>query len=517
MTGTSLWALAAAEPGRLAIVSDGGPSVTYGELAALANRVANGLTALGLRTGDRVALLMSNRIEFVAVQLATHQTGLVLAPLNRHLTAAESSYLLQDADAAVLITDAAVGATARQAADEAGLPVAARFAVDPVDGFKPFARLLGPADRPAQRTAGSLLLYSSGTTGRPKGIERPLSGLAPEAELDLLTMAGLGLGYTPDGVFLSLAPLYHSAPNQHTLIALQLGQTVVLSSGFEPGHALNLIREYQVTDMFLVPTMMHRLVTAPAATRAAADTSSVRNILHAGAICPVATKRAMIDWLGPILTEYYGATESGAVTQLDSAQWLAHPGSVGRAHPGMDVKVFDENGQEAPTGVPGLLHLKAPRMFRYRKDPGKTQRSHHDGYFIPGDVGYLDEDGWLFLCDRRTDMIISGGVNVYPAEIEAELLQHDAVADAVVIGMPDPEWGQQVVALAELRPAWHPGPDLAEEIRAHCRRRLARFKVPRTVEFVDRIPRTPTGKVNRGQVREAHLARGGQPAAISQQ
>jgi long-chain acyl-CoA synthetase len=505
MSTGSFWGTARADPGRVAIIADGGQTMTYGELGVLANQISNGLRDRGLRTGDTIAVLMSNRAEFLAVHLATHQIGLRLAPLNRHLTAPEAGYMLRDSGARLLIGDQAAGTAVRKAADLAELPADSRFSVGALPGFKPLDNLLGLPEPPCGRTAGGLLLYSSGTTGLPKGIERPLSGADPETELELLARGSLPLGVTPGGVFLTVAPLYHSAPNQHTFTALQLAQTVILCSGFDAVHSLELVGQHAVTDTFLVPTMMHRLVTTPADVRARYDISSLRLILHAGAMCPVVTKHAMIDWVGPILLEYYGASESGKVTVITSTQWLEHPGSVGRAEPGCDVRACDEEGHKLPPNVPGLLHLKARRNFTYHHDPEKTARSHRDGYFIPGDIGYVDPDGWVYLCDRRTDMIISGGVNIYPAEIEAALLQHEAVADAVAIGVPDLEWGQRVVALVELRDGWTESPELIEELLRHCRERLARFKVPSVVSVVLKLPRTPAGKLNRGRVRDSYL------------
>jgi long-chain acyl-CoA synthetase len=294
-----------------------------------------------------------------------------------------------------------------------------------------------------------------------------------------------------------------------------LGEKVVLSSGFDAEHILELVDRFGVTDAFMVPTMLHRLAIAPGETRARYDVSSLRRILQSGAICSVPTKRAIIEWLGPVLFEYYGASESGAVTAIDAQTWLEHPGSVGRALPGKDVKVCDEDGNELPPGVPGLLHLLANRPFEYNGDADKTARSHQDGYFIPGDIGYLDEDGWLFLHDRRTDMIISGGVNIYPAEIEGELLQHPAVLDAAVFGVSDEEWGQRVVGLVQLQQGESPGTEMVESILAHCRGRLAKFKVPRMLDIVEELPRTQTGKINRGRLRDDYQAAKltGQPSA----
>jgi acyl-CoA synthetase (AMP-forming)/AMP-acid ligase II len=507
MTNGSFWSRAGCDPDRIAVISERGV-MTYGQLATLANQLSNGLRSWGLRSGETVALLMSNRPEFLAIQLATHQAGLRLAPLNCHLTGTEAGYILADSGARLLIGDEAAGTAVGPAADQAGLPADSRFCAGRVPGFRPLDSLLGAAAAPHERTAGGLLLYSSGTTGRPKGIERPLSGMGPDAELDLLASSALSLGMTPGGVFLSLAPLYHSAPNQHTFSALQLGQTIVLGAGFDPARALDLIQRHSVTDTFLVPTMMHRLLTIPPDVRGSYDVSSLRFVLHAGAMCPVATKQKMIAWLGPVLVEYYGASESGKVTLISSQQWLARPGSVGRAEPGCDVQVCDEQGRRLAPNVPGLLHLKGPRTFIYRGDPDKTASSHQSGYFIPGDIGYLDDDGWVYLCDRRTDLIISGGVNIYPAEIEAELLQHEAVADAVVIGVPDDEWGQRVVALVELRDGRAGTAGLTEELLRQCRERLAGFKVPRVLTVVPGLPRMATGKLNRGRVRADYLRQG---------
>jgi long-chain acyl-CoA synthetase len=506
MADRSFWRTAAADPNRAAVIEVDGATTTYGELASLANQIANGLRGRGLKVGDRVALLMSNRVEFLAILLATHQIGLQLALLNRHLTAVEAGYILADCRADCLIADAVVADAAASAAQIAGMGVDARFSLGEIDGFLPFEELLGSPGQPAERTAGSLLFYSSGTTGRPKGIERALSGLDPAFELDLLGRWLRSLGGTTDGVHLAVGPLYHAGPNVHTLAALQLAQTVVLGSGFNALKALEFIERHRVTDTYLVPTMMHRLMSLPEDVRRRHETASLRFVLHSAAMCPVATKRAMIDWLGPILVETYGATESGVVTVIDSHQWLDRPGSVGRPGRGFDVKVFDESGSELGPGEPGLLHLKTNQSFEYRGDPEKTRSSHRDGYFVPGDIGYLDDDGWLYICDRRTDMIVSGGVNIYPAEIEGELVAHEAVADAVVIGIPDDEWGAKVVALVELRDGVSKGDDTVQAILGRCRERLANFKVPRILRIVDALPRTPSGKINRGNVRSAYLA-----------
>lgn len=498
------WQTAASDPDRLAVIVDGGGTTTYGELAETANRLSHGMRAQGMTAGSVLALVLSNRPEFIALQLAAHQIGLFIVPVNRHLTAPEASYILGDCGADLVVADAKTAGMVAEAAELAGISPDILFGIGADTGLRAFADLLGDSAPPEDRVAGALLFYSSGTTGRPKGIRHPMSGLSPEAEQARMAESARAMSVTRDGVYLSVGPLYHAAPNQNMMMALQLGHTVVVSSGFDPEHALELIQRYSVTATFLVPTMMHRLLTVPAERRDEFDVSSLSTVLHSASICPVATKRAMIDWVGPILVEYYGSSESGATTLIDSESWLAHQGSVGQARPGMAVRICDEHGEEVPPGTPGLIHLKSGVVIEYVGDPDKTAASYRDGYFVPGDIGYLDEDGWLFVCDRRTDMIVSGGVNIYPAEIEGEVLQHEAVLDAAVFGVPDDEWGQRVVALVELHEPDAQREEIAESILAHCRERLAKFKLPRVVEIVDQLPRTAAGKINRARLRDAY-------------
>lgn len=491
------WNLASWDPQRPAVVVDCGAGevevTTFGDLATTANRLSNGLRAHGLGVGDVLALLLPNRVEYLALQLAAHQIGLHLLPVNRHLTASETAYILADSGARLVVADGDTEEVARAAAGGIGLRV--------LGGSGDYADLLGEPTPPADRVAGTMLFYSSGTTGRPKGIRRALSGLTPESEQDRMIAAGEALGLTEDGMFLSVGPLYHAAPNQNMFMGMQLGQTVLLERGFNPERALALIQDYAVTDTFLVPTMMHRLLNAP--DRAEFDVSSLRTVLHGGAMCPVGVKRAMIDWLGPVLMEYYGSSESRAVTLIGSEDWLRHEGSVGRPKPGLKVRICDDAGVELPAGEPGLIQLHTGFAIEYIGDPDKTAESYQDGYFIPGDIGYLDADGWLFICDRRSDLIVSGGVNIYPAEIEAALLEHPAVRDAAVFGASDPEWGQKVVAQVELHPV-ELAPGIEGLLAGHCRERLAKFKVPRVIEIVAELPRNPAGKVSRGALREAY-------------
>jgi long-chain acyl-CoA synthetase len=351
------------------------------------------------------------------------------------------------------------------------------------------------------------MLYTSGTTGRPKGVRRPLLEFPPELMMSVLRQTlAQHLELEPgDEVHLAVGPLYHSAPCVHALLALNLGHAVVVSEHFEPEDALGLIQRYGVTNAFMVPTMFHRMLNLPAEVRDRYDVSSLRQVYHSAAPVPVDTKRRMLEWWGPVLYEYYGSTESGPVVVARPDDWLAHPGTVGRAVEGVEVKIFDEAGAELPPGEPGLIYARGQAGFEYHGDPAKTASSMLGDFYTPGDIGHLDEDGWLYMSDRRTDLIISGGVNIYPAEIEAALLQHPAVGDVAVIGVPDEDWGQSVVALVEPAEGAVPDEDLAAALLAHCEPRLARLKHPRRIEFRGSLPRTPSGKLSRGRVRETYL------------
>ncbi|MER7503616.1 AMP-binding protein [Nonomuraea pusilla] len=484
------YAIAAADPDRLAVIDTDGSATTYGELLARVNQVSHGLRARGAGTGDVVAGVLPNGLDAVVMLMATAQIGLYYVPVNWHLTPSEIAYILGDCDAKIVVTGEA----------------------NPVPGAEVGTRGLAagqPATPPGDRTCGAAMWYTSGTTGVPKGVQRPLPGVPPEAVAPLHARF---LGHIVDlapgpGVHLVTAPMYHSAPCAHTHFALNLGHTVVIAPKFEPETVLELIQRHRVTNALMVPTMFHRMLQLPADVRAAYDVSSLRQVIHTAAACPVAVKQAMMEWWGPVLYEYYGSTESTAAFAVKPREWLDRPGTVGRVSPMFEACVLDEDGKELPPGEPGLVYVKSSMgAFEYRKDPEKTAASMRGEWYTPGDIGYLDADGYLFLCDRRTDLIVSGGVNIYPAEVEAALLEHPAVADVAVIGVPDEEWGHRVVALVQPVPGVETGPALTAALLEHCAPRIARFKQPRTVEYRERLPRTPAGKLSRSRVREDYLA-----------
>ncbi|MFE3453406.1 AMP-binding protein [Nonomuraea sp. NPDC059194] len=464
--------IAAAEPDRPAVLGQDGR--TYGELLAHANRLSHALIERGVGPGAAVVTVLRNGPEALAMMLATYQLGAYHVPVNWHFTEEEIGYIVADSGAKVVV--------------DTPLPVAGL-----------------PADAPPHRRAGSMMLYTSGTTGRPKGVRRRLLDLTPEDLYPILMRKswkhfGLPFG----GVHLVCSQLYHSAPYGQAMMALNLGHAIVAPERFDAIQTMELIEGHRVTNAFMVPTMFHRLLAVP--DREKYDLSSLTHLYHGAAPCPPATKRAMIDWLGPVLWEYYGSTEAAVATMVSSQEWLARPGTVGRALEGMAFTVVGEDGRQAAPGEPGLVYIGGINRFEYHGDPGKTAAAMRGRDYTPGDIGYLDEDGYLFLLDRRTDLIISGGVNVYPAEVEAALLEHPAVADVAVIGVPDEEWGHRIVALVQPAQGVPPGDELTAELLRHCEPRLARLKHPRVIEYRARLPRTPTGKLSRRDVRQAYLS-----------
>ncbi len=478
------------------IVEPSGVRMTFGELESRSNAIAHLLRARGMQPGASVALLMENRAEFLTIAWAAQRTGLYYVGVNSHLTAAETEYILRDSGASALFTSA----TLLPVADAAAPEVAHRFVIDagthPESWEDLDAALTGLPTTPVpDQSEGDFLLYSSGTTGRPKGIQRPLPGGAlgtyPDAPGRWLREL---LGFRPGDVYLSPAPIYHAAPLGWSMGAQRSGGTVVMLERFEAELALSSIERHAVTHSQWVPTMFVRMLKLTREVRDRYDVSSQRVAVHAAAPCPVEVKRAMIEWWGPVLFEFYSSTEGMGATAIFSEEWLRKPGSVGKPLLGRPM-ILDDDGRELPVGEVGTVWFEGGSSFRYRGDPGRTAAVvDESGRATVGDLGYLDEDGYLFLSDRRTDLIISGGVNIYPREIEDVLILHPAVLDVAVIGLPDPDLGRRVVAIVQrIESGAVSAPDLLE----HCTARLARYKVPREIRFTEQLPRTPTGKLRK--------------------
>jgi long-chain acyl-CoA synthetase len=503
-----LWAIAASSPDRTAVIEPDGRAVSYAELAGEADRYGRGLQARGLRPGASVGVLLPNSAAALAVYFAALQTGLYVVPLNWHLVGAEVAYILGDCGAEAFVAHERFAKVAAQAADTAG--ITARFAVGQVPGFEPLADLGadGSRARPQPRTLGAPMLYTSGTSGRPKGVRRPLTGADPD-DVPRASTWFFGLfGIEPfDGhVHLCGSPLYHTAVLNFAAISIQLGHPVVLMDRWEPEEMLALIERHRVTHSHMVPTQFRRLLALPGPVRAGYDLSSLRAMIHAAAPCPLEVKRRMLQWWGPVVVEYYAATEGGG-TGITAQEWLRKPGSVGRAWPGSQVRVLDAAGEDLPPGEPGLVYMRmGGSTFSYHKDSEKTRDALLGDMFTVGDIGYLDDEGYLYLCDRRSDMIISGGVNIYPAEIESELSCHPAVADVAVFGIPHDDWGEEIKAVVEPAAGVQAGQALSEDLLAFLAGRVAKFKLPRTIDYVDELPRDPNGKLYKRKLRDPYWA-----------
>ena len=502
------WAAAAADPDRVAVIDPAGRSWSAGDVLAGANRMVHALRALGIEPGDPVATLLPNRVELVETLMAVFQAGWNYVPLNSNLTAGEMAYIVGDAGAKVLIADERFGDDAIAAADEAGVPASGRLAIGTIAGFTSFADLLAehPATTPDDRLAGQFLQYTSGTTGRPKAVQRDLPSFDPETWVGLFSANLSRYDVEPggDAVHLVTSPMYHMAPLSFGFFSAHFEHPLVLMDRWDAARALELIEEHRVTDTHMVPTQLHRLMQLPEEVRTAADVSSLRQVIHAAAPCPIELKRRLFDWLGPVMYEFYGATEGGG-TLARPQDWLDHPGTVGSAWPGGDVKVLDDDGEEVPPGTVGTVYLKLMGVdFRYKGDDDKTSSNRRGEYFTVGDMGELDADGFLYLRDRKIDMIISGGVNIYPAEVEGALLAHPAVGDVAVFGIPDDEWGEAVKAVVEPAAGHDAGDALAGDLTAHCRALLAPYKCPRSIDFTSALPRDPNGKLAKRRLRDPY-------------
>ncbi len=481
-----------------------GERLSFAELETRSRRLAHLLRERGLNPDAHLAVLLDNNLRYFEVCWAARRAGLFTTPINWHLGPAEAGYILEDCGATALVTTRRLASLAGELADPCRV-VPTRLVVDgQLDGFEDYdSALLGQPDSPlAEETEGALMFYSSGTTGRPKGI---LPNVEPRpfgtgGALDGLTQVLYGFG--PGMVYLCPAPLYHAAPIAWSLAAQRAGGTVVVMERFDAEDALAAIEEHRVTHAQFVPTHFIRMLKLDPAVRQRYDLSSLRTVIHAAAPCPVEIKRQMLDWLGPIVHEYYAGSEGTGFCAVGPDEWLAHPGTVGRPL-GATLHITADDGQEQGPGEVGQIWFESPVRFEYHHDPAQTKAAFNDrGWSTLGDVGYLDDQGYLYLTDRISHMIISGGVNIYPQEIEDVLVMHPGVADVAVIGTPDPEMGESVMAVVQ--PS-DPGADeaaLADQLGALCRSRLAGFKCPRQYRFTPSLPRLPSGKLLKRLVRE---------------
>ncbi len=495
-------------PDRIAyrMAAEHGERVTYGQLEARSNQLAHLFRALGLEPGDHVALMLENHPRYFEICWAAQRSGLIFTAMSTRLGAAEAAYILDDSDCRLFITSRAL-------IDLAGELVALtpnlrhRYMLDAATpdyaALEPAVAGL-PVTPIADETAGGDMLYSSGTTGRPKGVQ-----LLPESDdiayVNALTRICAGVFSMNEAtVYLSPGPLYHAAPLRFCMRAMALGGTVVVMERFDAQQFLHCVERYRVTHTQVVPTMFVRLLKLVEAQRRAADVSSLRCVIHAAAPCPVPVKEQMIDWWGPVVWEYYAGTEGNGMTLCNSAQWLAHKGTVGKSVVGV-ARICDDDGRELPVGETGVVYFSDGKPYRYHNDPGKTAAAMNAaGWTTLGDIGHLDAEGYLYLTDRKAFMIISGGVNVYPQEAENVIVTHPKVIDVAVFGVPDEEMGESVKAMVQPREMADAGPELAADIIGYCRARLAHYKCPKSVDFMAELPRHPTGKLYKRLLRDEY-------------
>ncbi len=508
MPDLGFWNLAQADPERVALVTPDGLEHTAGELLAVANQVSHGLRAQGLERGDTVACVLPNGLEMVELYLGAMQIGLYLTPINHHLVGPEIAYIVNDSDAKVFVADARFADEIAKAMTEIELDASHCFAVGDIAGLRPWNELVDsqPTTLPDDRIAGAPMHYTSGTTGRPKGVKRPLVEIDPDTlgELYAGFQGMFGVQALDDHVHITGSPLYHTAVLMWTANSMHMGHKVVLMDKWTPESMLQLIEEHRVTTSHMVPTQFHRLLALPDDVRLKYDVSSTRCMVHAAAPCPPDVKRRMIEWWGDAIMEYYAATEGGG-SIITAQEWLTKPGSVGKAWPGFELRILDDDGNQLPANTEGTVYMSlATTDFEYKGDRKKTDDNRRDGFFTVGDWGLIDDDGYLFLKDRKSDMIISGGVNIYPAEIEGELLTFPKIADVAVFGIPHPDWGEEIKAVVQPAEGVEPDDALRDEILAFSADRLAKFKRPKTIDFMAELPRDPNGKLYKRKLRDPY-------------
>ncbi len=502
--------LAKTQPDKVAYVMAGsGEQVTFAELNDRSNQLAQLLFDRGLRPGDSVAICMENNVQYLTCTWAAQRSGLYYTCVSSRLTVSEADYILNDCEAKAFITSNDKRDLAAELSDK--IPnVHTRLMIGGViDGFERFEDVVAgyPAEPLEEELEGADMLYSSGTTGRPKGVKSPLAKAAMGSTGGgVAVLAQFLYGFTNESVYLSPAPLYHAAPLRFVMSALRLGSTVIVMEHFDPIEYLRNIEKYKVTHTQVVPTMFVRMLKLDEAERKSFDVSTIQTVIHAAAPCPIPVKEQMIEWWGPVIHEYYAGTEGNGFVACNSEEWMAHKGTVGKALTGV-LHICDEEGTELPHYESGTIFFEGATNFEYHNDPEKTKGSRHPGHSdwsTLGDIGYLDDDGFLFLTDRKANMIISGGVNIYPQEAENVLTMHPKVMDVAVFGIPNEDFGEEVKAVVQPVSMDEAGPELERELLAFCKEHLAGFKVPRSIDFQVDLPRHPTGKLYKRLLRDKY-------------
>jgi long-chain acyl-CoA synthetase len=493
------------QPDKPAVIdAETGRVVTFADVDGASNRFAHLLRSHGLAAGDVIALMLDNVPEYFGIAWGAQRSGMHYVCVSTRLTADEVNYILADSGAKLLVVGESAAVLAPQISF-AGARYAMGVTIDGWIALEPAMAAL-PLTPIADERAGVDMLYSSGTTGRPKGVKVPLPEDSAIAQGNTLVMVAMAFGLSGDSIYLTPAPLYHAAPLRWSMTVHKLGGTIVLMRHFDAEGVLQAVERYGVTSGQFVPTHFVRMLKLPAEVRAQYDHFSLKVAIHAAAPCPIPVKQAMIDWWGPIIWEYYAGSEGNGITMITSDQWLTHQGSVGKAISGI-LHICSEDGEEQPPRSEGLVYFEGGNPFSYHNDPAKTAESHNaQGWSTLGDIGWMDEEGFLYLTDRKSFMIISGGVNIYPQEIENHLVTHPKVIDVAVIGAPHPDMGEQVVAVIQPADMANAGDGLASELEAYCREKLSSVKIPRRIDFREELPRHPTGKLYKRLLRDEYWA-----------
>lgn len=511
MDDLGFWKIAEKDPERLAYIDPDGNSYSYGDILKSCNRLVHGFRKLGLQQGDTVAVLLENEKAFIEIMMAISQAGMYVVPINWHLAPDNIAYILKDSEAKVLVVSEKYAENGVAAAEQIDFSKEMIFSTGSSSLVASYASFQEgqPDSKPENRSFGKVKTYTSGTTGRPKGVLRKFEQGDPEDHSVMTAMFMLMFDVEPHNgnVHLVTAPLYHIAPNQFAGMSLHLGHTLVVMRKWEPEETLRLIEKHRVTTAQMVPTMFNRLFRLPSSVKSRYDLSSLKVVIHSAAPCPVGLKRNMLDWWGPVIYEYYSASEGGG-TLVKPDEWLQKPGTVGKPWPISEVKIFDEEMNERRTGEIGTIYLQmnAGAKFEYHRDKEKTDKAYYGDFFTADDVGYVDEDGYLFLTDRKSYMIIVGGVNIYPTEIENQLAVYPKIADNAVFGVPNEDLGEEIKAVVVLEDGIEPSAELTQEIQEYCEKTLGKFRTPHSIDYLDALPREATGKLLKRKLRDPYWA-----------